>query len=187
MYSTLIATFLFGLLFSTQSCSNEAVDWPADYLTPVTDTGGNTLSFMLNGTPWRAQNINLFYPITISSGFQNDTLSILAFRSRGTSGDGSSSLFLDLFEPLTRKSFSVDSQGIHVAYTRDRSLVSSKIYLLDTAEPGQLILSRCDTIPGTGGFGIASGTFFFTLTDSTHSQKLTLTEGRFDVPFTTIH
>jgi hypothetical protein len=174
---------LFFVLSSCAGCSNEVVDWPADYLTAATDTGANTLSFMLNGTPWRAQNINLFYPITISSGFQNDTLTILAFRSRGTDGDGSSSLSINLFDPLIRKSFQVDSPGTQVTYMRG----SNNTYILDTTQPRELILSRCDTILGIGGRGIASGTFFFTVTDSNHSEKLIITDGRFDVPFNVIY
>lgn len=172
-----ILTFFSTLLLLLAACNREAPQPtdPLDLLPPATQTGENTLGFLLNGEPWTPNRL-----------FQGDYR-----KSDGRFGFSARNVQFDENGNHSGSHFGIGSISVPIYnegnYTlSDYGNISGVIvFFKDCSEywssaevPGQLRISKLDTVNR-----IISGTFHFRAINSDCQDTLIITHGRFDVSF----
>lgn len=156
---------------------------PIDYLTPVTQTGQNTLSFLIDGKPYIPQGSSqlLSHNNAVRGGlYSSDSKpgrSIYFSTYSSTDNNGSISVNLGDYKIGMNYVNNGDvstgnliGRQYYATYTRGNShFFSSSTY------PGWVNITRADT-----SSGIVAGTFEFILAD-TSGNTVTITNGRFDL------
>ncbi|MEZ4827247.1 MAG: DUF6252 family protein [Bacteroidia bacterium] len=170
-------TLAFFVLLLFAACEREAPQPtdPLDLLPPATQTGENTLGFLLDGEPWTPNRI-----------FQGDYR-----KSDGRFGITARYVLFDENGDHAGSNFGIGSitvpiygEGIY-ELTNYGNLSAVIVYFEDCSEywstseiPGQLNILKLDTINR-----IISGTFYFRAVNKKCLDTLNITNGRFDVSF----
>lgn len=79
----LLLTLLFIALFFLDSCKKHKHDNPVDQLPHATQTGANTLGFLLNGEVWTPKGrvgITSNLSVSVDQGYKNGIFNIAACR-----------------------------------------------------------------------------------------------------------
>jgi len=171
---------LIGVSASLTSCIVTTNGSPGDYLTPQTDTGANTLSFLMNGRPWTAHNYNVPWGQNILSVIYKDSLQIDAFGKDPSQIDSNARLSLSMNKALPNSDLAHLAPSA-VEYVKYDDLGRWQVFSLDTSLPYSIHIRRLDTTTSTV-LGIASGTFSCTVIDDSQHRRV-ISDGRFDVRF----
>jgi hypothetical protein len=149
-------------------------------LPPATQTGANTLGFLLNGVPWvpAGNNGTANLSIDFDQGINNGGMGIAAYR--GIAVNNVEYFGIGIIDSLNFKSSPFDLLLGNRSLFRCRFERNSCDYLsIDTLikASGSLTISKLDRIQN-----IIAGTFYATLIKS-GCDTIRLTEGRFDMKF----
>ncbi len=166
------------IIFFAKCKCNKDVATPNDGLPPVTQTGANTLGFLLNGQPWipagsnGTPNLSWYYDPTYANG----NLSISAYHINSTTDK----------QYFIIGGGAIKSVGVYpIGYNYTIGVQFSS--LIDSCEirsdsttycSGNLTITKFDTANS-----IISGTFYATLYNSSShcGDTLKITDGRFDL------
>jgi hypothetical protein len=173
---------LLAMVVGFTQCCKEKPNTKTDILglPPATQTGANTLGFLLNGVPWTPAGNNGTANLSISfdPGFNNGVFGISAYRiisgNRSSFGIGISDSLNLLAIPLVRK---LTSTSIYsAAFSKFDSCVLDSYYD-SVSSSGSLTISKLDRIGG-----VISGEFNFKLS-GLGCDTVFVTQGRFDMKF----
>lgn len=172
--------FLSIIFFSIASCKKHKSDNPIDQLPPATQTGANTLGFLLNGVPWTPKgwsggttNLSLYF----DPSYRGGTFNIATYRLLSQDNKQSFAIALDSFQ-IAGDFYLSENSNLKVVFI-DR-IKSCTIDAFDTSvyRDGKLIITKLDRQNQ-----IISGTFDFTLYSSSCGDTIKITNGRFDMKF----
>ena len=177
----LIPTILILFVFCFSECKKHKPETPVEQLPPVTQSGKNTLGFLLNGQPWTPAgnngraNLSIYVDINYKKGTFNITAyRILSNANRESVGFGIADSLIFQSIPETLK------LGKHSLF--GLSLITNQctydFFDSSTYRSGQLTLSKFDKTNQ-----IISGTFDVVLYKSGCGDTLKITEGRFDMKY----
>lgn len=164
---------------SCSSCKKETVTDP-NGLPTATQTGANTLGFLLNGQPWKPEGFagtsNL--SIDVDFGYKNGIFSIAAYQV--ISSNNITDFGIGIADSLNfvnaPKTFKLGSNTLFgVYYSKDTctyDYFSNSIY-----RTGSLTITRLDKTAR-----IISGTFYATLAKQ-GCDTVKITDGRFDMKY----
>lgn len=176
-YLILLAFITVCLVQCRKPGSSKRTDVPS--LPPATQTGANTLGFLLNGQPWTPQGSNGTANLSIDfdPGINNGVFSIAAYRSAATGTDYFGIGLRDSVNLITTpRNFLIGSQTLcGVFYSKNSCMFD--YFSNDILRNGQFTLSKLDR-----SNRIISGSFNFTLYKS-GCDTIRITNGRFDMKF----
>ena len=147
---------------------------PLDLLPPATQTGENTLGFLLDGEPWTPNRLFQGQYRESDSAFLAACENVIFDENGQNSGQGFS-IFIRKLTNTGNYILSIlpNSRG---SYTR---LDVGCRYITFDRNPGTLTISRFDTVAR-----VIAGTFSFAAVSEDNCQDtLLVTHGRFDVSF----
>ena len=176
---------LIGIVFCFAKCEKEK---PIDSnnnnipgLPPATQTGANTLGFLLNGVPWTpaGNNGTANLSMDFDPGINNGIFGIAAYHA--TLMDISSFAFGirdSLNHAVVPQMYSIEKISLGGLIFRDKFLCErdSDDSLIHTK--GSILINRLDRTNG-----IISGTFECTLFNPSCGDTIKITKGRFDMKF----
>jgi hypothetical protein len=175
----ILLSLLIIALLTTLSCSSCKKETPnPDSLPPTTQTGANTLGFLLNGQPWKPQGFtggssNL--SLDIDFGFNNGIFNIASYKlsdnSTFTIGISDSLNFLAIPSTL----FIGKNSLLGISFTKDTCEYFTK--RSGTTGSGSLTITKLDKTAR-----IISGTFYATLAKQ-GCDTIKITDGRFDMKY----
>jgi hypothetical protein len=166
----------------TQCCKEKpGIKTDVPGLPPATQTGANTLGFLLNGVPWMPEGSDGTANLSIDfdPGLNNGTIGIVAKRFRNANDKSSFGIgiidSLNLLPlPLTRTLFRTSI--FRAGFSKFDSCVLFSHY--DSVwSSGELTISKLDRVQR-----IVSGKFEFVLFDR-GCDSVKITNGRFDMKF----
>ena len=177
MKSQTLIYFLFIILICTAACKKHKTNKPVDKLPPGTQTGANTLGFLLNGEAWSPHGFNgtANLSIDVDFGFNDGVFGIAAYRT--TSGEHigfgikDSLAFIKIPITLNLNKTSLYQFGISTNYC------SIDYYDSTVYRSGSLTITKLDKSDR-----IISGTFSAILYKK-DCDTLKITDGRFDMKF----
>lgn len=172
--------FLLIILINTAGCKKHKHDNPVDKLPPATQTGANTLAFLLNGEPWTPKgwsggttNLSLYY----DESFRGGILTINTYRQLTQDDKQSLGITIDSLQQ-TGTYYAKKTSNLKFAFT-DR-IKNCDIGYFDTSifRKGQLTITKLDKINQ-----VISGTFEIKLYDMKCNDTIKITDGRFDLKY----
>ena len=174
------AFFLLIIFFFVIGCKKHKNDNPVDQLPPATQTGANTLGFLLNGESWTPKghvgitsNLSLYYDESYNGG----TFNITTYRQLSQDNKQTFGIAMDSFQnPAT---FYLNKfSNLKVGF--DNRIQSCTITPFDTSifRSGKLVITKLDKLNQ-----IISGTFDFILFNGNCGDTLKITNGRFDMKY----
>jgi hypothetical protein len=154
---------------------------PVDYLPPATQTGQNTLGFLIDGKPYIPQGSSSLFvknnPVSGGLISRGSYLGIDFYTYSSTDNNGSITVHLDDYKlgenPVSNGDVSKGNligRKYYAYYGRGKQYFYSS-----SSNRGWVNLTKAD--PGSG---IVAGTFEFVLADTT-GKTVTITDGRFDL------
>ena len=172
--------FLFISLTANECKKHKDTGNPVDQLPPATQTGANTLGFLLNGEPWTPKgwsgsttNLSIYYDESYNGG----TFNITTYRQLSQDDKQTFAIAMDSFQnPAT---FYLNKfSNLKVGF--DNRIQSCTITPFDTSifRNGKLVITKLDKLNQ-----IISGTFDFILFNRTCGDTIKITKGRFDMKF----
>ncbi|MEZ4772921.1 MAG: hypothetical protein R3D00_07050 [Bacteroidia bacterium] len=166
--------FLFLLLLA--ACEREAPQPPdpLDLLPPATQTGENTLGFLLDGEPWMPNRI-FQGDYRKSDGRFNIYTRNVQFDGNGNPSGSSFSIGSISVQVYQEGTYKITDRGNLSAVV---DFLTGCTYWSFLEDPGELSLSKMDTINR-----VMSGTFHFKAISEDCTDTLSITHGRFDVSF----
>ena len=172
--------FLLIILIPAIGCKKHKHDTPADQLPPATQTGANTLGFLLKGQPWTPKgwsggttNLSLYYDPSYHGG----TFNITTYRELSQNDKQTFGIAMDSFQ--NTGSFYLNKfSNLKVGF--DNRIESCTITPFDTSiyRYGKLVITKFDKINQ-----IISGNFDFTLFNSACGDTIKIIDGRFDLKY----
>ena len=183
MKSTLNHSIIILLLFSFISLSSMKCKKDELGLPPATQTGANTVGFLLNGQPWTPKGqvgMSANLSLEIDFGYNDGLFGIRAYRYDSTTKNKES------FNIGMRDSLNYYSAPFSLSLT-NKSLakfyVSNSSYTFFSNDPGVyaiggITVSKLDKINR-----IIAGTFNATLHKPGCADTIKITDGRFDMKF----
>lgn len=175
--SSLLIVILFFILIASK-CKKDPVT-NVGSLPPATQTGANTLGFLLNGVPWTPQGYNgtANLSTSVDFGYHKGVFNISAYRIITAGNSESFAIFSDSLNymtiPITISLVKNSPAGIYF------SNKNCFFFYSDTSvtRTGSLTISKLDKTNH-----IISGTFNATLSQS-GCGTIQITDGRFDMSF----
>ena len=174
---------LIGVVFCFAKCEKEN---PIDSnnnnipgLPPATQTGANTLGFLLNGVPWTPagpNNLSLDY----DPGFNNGIVSLVAYRQ--IQNTDNSVFALGIIDSLKIMSIPISilirTGSLAQASFTDKEFCARIHFDTSVSRSGILNVTKLDRANG-----IFSGTFEIKLFNPNCGDTISITNGRFDLKF----
>jgi hypothetical protein len=184
MQKKISCLLLFALIFPFTfiSCKKHKNDAPVDPLPPASQTGANTLGFLLNGQPWTPKGWNgstINLSVSVDNSYKNGTFNITAYRI--LSNSVKEYFALGIADSLNFQHIPVK---IQIGKPLFGLLYSNSTCTYDTFndsmvyKTGELVLSKYDKVNR-----IISGTFVATFFKSGCGDTIKITNGRFDMQF----
>ncbi len=179
MKKIILASLIISL-FSFSKCKKDKPD--SNGLPSATQTGANTLGFLLNGQPWTPKGFNgstTNLSISVDEGYKNGTFNITAYKI--INGTNKQYLAFGIADSLN---FLSPPVSIEIGKPLFGLLFTNSICTYDgfndtlIYKRGQLTLSKFDKINR-----IISGTFMVTFFKNSCGDTLKVTEGRFDLKY----
>ena len=176
---------LIGIVFCFAKCEKEK---PIDSnnnnipgLPPATQTGANTLGFLLNGVPWTpaGNNGTANLSIDFDPGINNGIFGIAAYYA--TQSELSSIVFGirdSLNQIKVPRKFHIGKVLLGGLLFRDRFLCERDSDYTLTYSRGSIVINKLDRVNG-----IIAGLFECTLSNPACGDTIRITEGRFDMKF----
>jgi hypothetical protein len=170
---------LLAVLLALTQCQfrDPAPILPENQLPPITQTGANTFSCLVNGHPWTPQGYDgtSNYAVSYDSGINRGLLNVRTYRYEKGSKDSQGMNFAILSNcQVGNYSFS-DPQLARISFDDSKTTCYwNNSYSATTYRRGTLTITRLDA-----SNGIIAGTFAFTLYKS-GCDSLHVTHGRFD-------
>jgi hypothetical protein len=174
--------FLLTILITAAGCKKHKNNDPVDKLPPATQTGANTLGFLLNGEPWTPQGFNGTANLSIDydPGFNNGILGIVAYRTISATdktqfiiGVSDSMNFLSIPTSLNISKHSLAAVSYSTKDYCDINHNDTTVY-----SSGTITLTKLDKTSR-----IISGIFQATLYKQSCGDTIKITEGRFDMTY----
>jgi hypothetical protein len=174
---------IFGLLIFSITILCVACKEPIDFLPPATQTGQNTLGFLVDGKPYIPEGTSGLFStnIAIRGGLMGSHFGsglALHFSTYGSKdNNGVITVHLDNYKlginPVNNGNWAkADLIGRKYFATYSRN---DGWFLSSSAHKGWINLTKADSVSG-----IVSGTFEFILADTT-GRTVSITDGRFDL------
>jgi hypothetical protein len=175
----LITAVLILVVFCFAKCKKDFLGLDDNGLPPATQTGANTLGFLLNGQPWVPEgpnNLSVDYDI----GFNNGIITLVAYRK--IQNTDNSVFAIGIIDSLRFLSFPKDiliGKGTIAQGSYSDKDFCDRIHF-DTAvfRSGSLKVAKFDMVNR-----IFAGTFSITLFNSACGDTIKITQGRFDMRF----
>ena len=178
MRNFILLLFVF-CLFINAKCKKDNPD--INGLPPTTQSGNNTLGFLLNGQPWipKGNNGTANLSIDVDFGFNEGGFSIAAYRLLG--GGSAQDIIFGIRDSLNHLSIPISlSLGQNSLFGIRFGNDNCTFYSSDanTIKSGALVITKLDKAAR-----IISGTFSATLSKLGCSDTIMITDGRFDMKY----
>ncbi|HEU5366050.1 MAG TPA: DUF6252 family protein [Hanamia sp.] len=165
-------------LFSFSKCKKDRPD--SNGLPPATQTGANTLGFLLNGQTWTPKgwngsttNLSLYY----DDSYHDGTFNIASYRLLGQGNEQSFAIAMDSFQ-TTGTFYLTKNSNLEVVFIDDLQKCTITAFDTSVYRKGKLVITKFDKLNQ-----ILSGTFDFTLYKSDCGDSIKITAGRFDLKY----
>lgn len=150
-------------------------------LPPATQTGANTLGFLLNGQPWTPQGSNGTANLSIDfdSGIKNGYFSIAAY---SFTGSRVSQLIIGIRDSINfivpPQSYKIGRTNLGASIFTDSNFCERRSDEITVSSNGFIKVEKLD-----GANRILAGTFSIILYNPLCGDTIKITQGRFDLKF----
>ena len=175
----MLAILIFTVLCFSE-CKKHKPETPVEQLPPVTQSGKNTLGFLLNGQPWTPKgwsggttNLSVYYDQT----FRGGTFNITTYRQISQDDKQTFGIAMDSLQKIG----TYNSENIsNLKFAFIDAIKNCQIDYFDASifRKSKLIITKLDKTNQ-----IISGTFDVVLYKTGCGDTLKITEGRFDMKY----